>query len=168
MRRHTQHTDANCENGSLAQHHLLTSLPDIHGKQQSKIAHLGYLLISMCQSHLYHELHTLKYKKVMRDQRWLCCELMVVLFWHRIRLTQTSSTFETVLSEVAAPIVVSTYLLSKCEYWRDYKVIGCSWNLPCSPQSYITPAEAATAKPQPKLDRDITIIIRLVLHEPIR
>jgi len=74
----------------------------------------------------------------------LCCE---------IPLTQISSTYSTILSKMAAPVMdkrtscpnVSAENTVRISYRWSFH----TWSY--SPQSYITPTEAATAKPQPRL-----------------
>jgi len=60
---------------------------------------------------------TLMYRLVMRDQRCLCPGLDALSFCNVIQLTQTSSNYRTVFSEMTAPVIISTYLLSKCQRW---------------------------------------------------
>jgi len=56
----------------------------------------------------------------MRDQRCLCPELLLSCCSseYETLLTQTSSNYEIIVSEMAAPIMESAYLLSECQYWR--------------------------------------------------
>lgn len=82
--------------------------------------------------------------------------IVILFFGGGTLLTQISSTYKIIVSALTVPVTSSTHLLSECQYCRYRKLnAGCSLMLPYSPQSYITPAEAATVKPKPMLDRDV-------------
>lgn len=105
--------------GWLAQHQLF-GLPHIHSVSYSNIAQLEFKISQTCQSHLKHELLTLRYITVINDQRCLFHRLIASFFRRGILLTQISSTYKSPLSEMAT-LMTSTYLLWEWQCWQYCK-----------------------------------------------
>ena len=95
---------------------------NIPGQWHSNITHLVNFSDprQMC---LQYQLRTLRYRTVMRDQRWRCPELDSLSSNHcdvrwATLLTQIKSTCRAILSEMAALLNASTYLLFECHCWK--------------------------------------------------